>query len=202
MTVERGRDWGERRARPPDVVEVADDAAAGALVNRLRAAGKPLPPIGLRAGDLRRTLGGADTGLDAGEVGWYPVDLGVATFGGHTRWFVSHLVARRGWWRGEVVALMNAEFLGHWDVAPRSHPNDGRLDLVRTVDLRVGDRWKAWRRLAGGTHVPHPQITTGRVDDLALSFARPLTVRLDGVACGRTNELRVHLEPDALVVCI
>jgi hypothetical protein len=207
MTVERGRSWGERRPRPPDLVEVADDAAAGALINQLRAAGQPLPPIGLRAGDLRRTLGGDGGGrvrapLDGPELGCYPVDLGVAVFGGRPRWFLSHLVARRSWWWGEVVAVMNAELIGPWDVAPRSHPNDGRLDVVRTSDLGLGDRWKARRRLRTGTHTPHPRITTARADELELAFAHPLTIRLDGVKVGRATELHVHVEPDALVVCI
>ena len=34
------------------------------------------------------------------------------------------------WWRGRVVAAMNAEFLGPWDVAPRAHPGDGLLDVL------------------------------------------------------------------------
>ena len=159
MTIERGQDWGRRVDRPDELVEVADDAAAGALVTGLRRAGRPLPPLGLLAGDLRRTLGRPDavTALDR-QVSEFTVDLGVVTVAGEEHWFVSHVVARRSWWRGEVVAAMNAEFLGAWDVAPRGHPNDGRLDLVRVQDLSVSDRWKAWRRLPSGSYLPHPGI--------------------------------------------
>jgi YegS C-terminal NAD kinase beta sandwich-like domain len=203
MTVERGQDWGRRINRPDELVEVAGDAAAGALVTERRRAGRPLPPLGLRAGDLRRTLGRADpvAVLDR-EVSEFTVDLGVVTVAGEDHWFVSHAVARRSWWRGEVVAAMNAEFVGPWDVSPRGHPNDGRLDLVRVRDLSVGDRWKAWRRLPSGTHLPHPGIEVRAVTDLVLELAEPLTVHVDGVVAGTADHLVLRVEPDALTVCV
>src|SRR4029079_13983473 len=148
VPVRRGEDWGRRAVRPADVVEVADDAAAAALVDAARREGRPAPVVGLRGGDLRRTLGGAAP-FDhlAASVGEYPIDVGLAVLDGVERAFVAHLVARGSWWRGEVVAAMNAEHLGTWDVAPRGHPNDGRLDVLHVVDLALGDRWQAWRRL-------------------------------------------------------
>ena len=39
---------------------------------------------------------------------------------------------------------MNVDRLGHWDVAPRAHPNDGRVDVVE-VDAAMS----AARPLAG-----------------------------------------------------
>ena len=46
-------------------------------------------------------------------------------------WGVAHVVVRRQWWRGEIVMAMNAQFYGRYDVAPRGHPNDGKVDVVR-----------------------------------------------------------------------
>ena len=203
MTIERGQDWGRRVDRPENLVEVADDAAAGALITGLRRAGRPLPPLGLLAGDLRRTLGRPDpvTVLD-GQVSEFTVDVGVVTVAGEEHWFVSHVVARRSWWRGEVVAAMNAQFVGAWDVAPRGHPNDGRLDLVRVQDLSVSDRWKASRRLPSGSYLPHPGIEARPVTELDLALAEPLTVRVDGMATGTADRLVLRVEPDALTVCV
>jgi len=203
VTVRRGEDWGRRAARPADVVEVADDAAAAALVDAARWEGRPAPKVGLRGGDLRRTLGGgAPVDHLADSVGEYPIDVGLAVLGGVERAFVAHLVARGSWWRGEVVAAMNAEHLGTWDVAPRGHPNDGRLDVLHVVDLGLGDRWKAWRRLPTGTHVPHPGIELRPTAAVDLVLGRPLTVWLDGRRAGTTDHLVVRVEPDALTVCI
>ena len=202
MTVRRGEDWGRRAARPADVVEVADDAAGAALVDAARQEGRPAPVLGLRGGDLRRTLGGAPVDHLADEVGEYPVDVGLVVLDGVERAFLAHLVARRSWWRGELVAAMNAEHLGAWDVAPRGHPNDGRLDVLHVVDLSVGDRWKAWRRLPTGTHVPHPGIALRPAAAVDLALRRPLTVWLDGRRAGTTDHLVIRVEPDALTVYI
>ena len=203
MTVRRGEDWGRRAARPADVVEVADDAAGAALVDATRRDGRPAPVLGLRGGDLRRTLGGgAPVDHLADEVGEYPVDVGLVVLDGVERAFLAHLVARRSWWHGEVVAAMNAEHLGAWDVAPRGHPNDGRLDVLHVVDLGLGDRWKAWRRLPTGTHVPHPGIALRPAAAVGLALRRPLTVWLDGRRAGITDHLVIRIEPDALTVCI
>ena len=202
MTVQRGQDWGRRVPRPPDLVEVADDAAAGAVLEQAREAGGPLPRLGLLGGDLRRTLGGSTVDRLGDEVAEFVVDVGQTTLDGRVRWFVSHLVARRSWWRGEVLAAMNAQFLGRWDVAPRGHPNDGRLDVVHVVDLAVGDRWKAWRRLPQGAHVPHPGIQVQRVASLEVDLRRPTAVWLDGRPSGRATHLALRVEPDALTVCV
>jgi hypothetical protein len=203
VTIERGQDWGRRVDRRSDVVEVASDAEAGALLTRLRRAGQALPTLGLLAGDLRRTLGRPDrvARLDR-EVSEFTVDVGVVTLAGEEHWFISHVVARRSWWRGEVAATMNAQFLGSWDVAPRGHPNDGRLDLAHVTDMGVADRWKAWRRLPTGTHVPHPGIEARPITDLDLALSGPLAVHVDGVSRGTTGRLVVRLEPDALTVCV
>ena len=203
MTIERARDWGWRGPRPHGLVEAADDAAAGRIVRDREAAGAGLPPIGLLGGDLRRTLGGTDRIEHlAAEVAVFTVDLGIAELDG-TRWtFVSHLVARRSWWSGELLAVMNAELLGAWDVAPRSHPNDGRLDVLHVEDLPLSDRWKAWRRLRTGTHLPHPAIQVQRTAATEISLARPLPVRLDGVVVGEFSHVAIRVEPDALTVCI
>ena len=127
--------------------------------------------------------------------------VGVALVDGTLHWFVAHAVVRRSWWRGRVVAAMNAEFVGRWDVAPRSHPNDGKLDVL-DGDLGIGDRLKARSRLPLGTHVPHPDITERRVEHLALDLAQPTPVWLDGVAVGAARNLLLRVEPDALTVVV
>lgn len=114
--------------------------------------------------------------------------------------FVAHLVARNRWWT-RVFAAMNAEHLGRWDVAPRGHPGDGRLD-VYDARLKAGDLWKVRARLPMGAHLPHPRIEERRVPAAQVELDRPLPVRLDGeiVATGRV--LSVRLEPAALTVVV
>jgi len=204
VTVEKGVDWGGTGPVPEDLVVVDGDAAARAVVAAARADGRPLPTLGLLGGDLARTLGGARAAdaarlREAGTVA--TVDLGVAVLDGVRHPFVAHLVARRGWWRGPVLAVMNAQFLGAWDVAPRAHPGDGRLDVL-DGDLGLGDRWKARSRLPAGTHVPHPGIAQRRVARWEATFARPTPVRLDGEVVATVRALEVEVEADVLTVVV
>ena len=96
---------------------------------------------------------------------------------------------------------MNAAFLGSWNVAPRAHPGDGRLDVLE-ADLGWGDRWKARQRLPGGTHVPHPGIAQRRVTAGEWSFERPIDVYIDGRRHRRVRRLAVEIEPEALGVVV
>jgi diacylglycerol kinase family enzyme len=130
------------------------------------------------------------------------VDLGSVRLDGEQHWFVAHLVVRGAtWWRGRVLAVMNAQWYGRWDVAPKSHPNDGLLDTFDS-DLRFDDRLKARRRLPTGTHVPHPGIAQQRVRTATFELARPGRVELDGVDVGRVRTLEVSVEPDALTCVV
>jgi hypothetical protein len=204
MVVERGTAWGVPGPLPADGVVVRTDAEAREIVERCRRAGEPVPPLGLLGGDLCRTLGGRgdEARLRSPGATRLPVDVGAVLLDGRLHWFVAHLIARRGWWSGRIVAAMNAEYLGPWDVAPRSHPNDGRLDTL-DADLPFGDRLKARRRLATGSHVPHPGIRERRVDAAQFEFGEPMTIWLDGVRLdGAVRRLSVRVERDALTCVV
>jgi hypothetical protein len=203
VTIQRGAAWGWAEPLPADGIVVASDAEARAVVERARRAGERIPTLGLVGGDLCRTLGGTGDRerLHRDRAMTFPIDLGAALVGGRLHWFVAHLVARRSWWRGRLVAVMNAQWLGRWDLGPRSHPNDGRLDLT-DADPPLGDRLRARRRLPTGTHVPHPDIATRQVTAWQTDLAPPLDVWLDGVRVERVATLSVRVEPDALRVVV
>lgn len=202
MTIEKGRSWGEPGPLAADGVVVRTDAEARAAVEAARRAGGPIPELGLLGGDLCRTVGGRgdEARLRSADAVRLPVDVGSVLVDGRLHRFVAHLVARRSWWRGRVVAVMNAQWIGAWDVAPKSHPNDGLLDVF-DGDLSLDDRWKARRRLLTGTHVPHPGIAQRRVAALQVDFDRPTPVWLDGERVGEARSLAIRIEPDA-VTCV
>lgn len=202
MTIEKGMPWGQPGALPADGVLVRSNAEARRVVEDARRRSEPVPTLGLLGGDLCRTVGGrGDEGrLRSPDAMTLPVDLGSVLLDGRQHWFLSHLVVRGSWWRGRVVAVMNAQWIGAWDVAPRSHPNDGLLDVF-DGNLSFDDRMKARRRLRTGTHVPHPGITQRRVKALQLDLDRPVGVHLDGERVGTARRLAIRLEPDA-VTCV
>ena len=185
------------RRAPVDAARASTDAELAALVG----AGSP-GPVELVGGDLWRTLGGSTT---APTVQLLPVDVLAVELDGVATTAVAHVVVkrpgRRGWWSGPIVGVLNVGTVGAWDVAPRAHPNDGRLDLVEVAaTMPVRARLQARRRLATGTHVPHPAITTRQRTDVDLAFDEPLEVRVDGSTVGRARHVRVTVAPDACTV--
>ncbi len=203
MTIRKGEPWGEPGPLPRHGVVVRSDREAREIVTAARRAGEPIPPLGLLGGDLCRTLGGTgDEGrLRSEQAVQLPVDLGAVLLDGRLHWFVAHLVARRSWWFGRVVVAMNAQYRGQWDVAPRGHPNDGRLDVLDGAPS-IGQRWQARRRLTSGTHVPHPAIEERRVSAVQLDLVRPTPIELDGDDLGEATTLSIRVEPDALLCVI
>jgi hypothetical protein len=203
VIIAKGRPWGEPGPLPAGGVVVRSDAEARAVVAAARREMRPVPALGLVGGDLCRTLGGTgdERRLRSSEGMRFPVDLGEALLDGTLHPFVAHLVARGPGWLGRVVVAMNAEWLGPWDLGPRSHPNDGLLD---TYDARIplGDLLKVRARLPTGTHLPHPAIRERRTRALQVELDRPTPVRLDGERVGSARLLSLRVEPDALTVVV
>jgi len=204
MTIAKGRPWGTPGRLPDDGVAVRSDAEARAVVEAARRAGEPVPTLGLLGGDLCKTLGGLrdEARLRSAEAMTFPVDLGRVTADDRAPgWFVAHAIARGPFWTGRAVAVMNAQWLGDWDLGPRAHPDDALLD-VTDGSLPLGDLAKARRRVRLGTHLPHPGLRTSRAAHVELAFDRPRVLWLDGQRVGRVHRLVVDVEPDALHVVV
>lgn len=202
MTIRRGEDWGRPGRPPADLIWFDDDASAA------RAVDAGAREIGLGGGDMARTLGSAS----AESAVSFPVDtVEVTSADGGRVVALAHVVIRNRrwrWWRGSIVVVMNAQFIGRWDVAPRGHPNDGRLEVLEvesTMSLR--QRFLARRRLPTGTHVPHPLIRTRSSALITVPVPRSATVVVDGRpwidgSSSPEPTLTIRAVPDAFVAWI
>jgi hypothetical protein len=196
VTISKGSSYGEPGAAlPEDGVRCANDADARRAVEEARRQGGPFPVLGLLGGDLARTLGGTGA-LNVA----FPVDLGQVLVDGRLHLFVASCVVRSRSWR-RTLAVGNAQWLGRWNLWPRGHPNDGRLDVL-DAHLPAGDLWKVRRRLPTGSHLPHPAIQTRRVKAETVELARPLGVWLDGERVGDGCTFAFRCVPDALRVVV
>jgi hypothetical protein len=193
MTIQRGQPWGTTVQRPGDLALAPSDAAlAGWVAN-----GRP-GSYGLAGGDLYRSLGAPP---DRAVMQRLPVDGLEVVVDERRVLAVAHVVARHRWWRGPLLAVMNTDHLGTWNLAPRAHPNDGRFDVIEvapTMSLR--SRLQARSRLASGTHLPHPDITVRVATEAAWEFGRPMRIVVDGVDVGRGRRLSVRLLADLFTV--
>jgi hypothetical protein len=202
VTIRKGEAWGAPGRLPDDGVVVRSDAEARGVLETARREGRPFPVLGVLGGDLGRTLAspGEEDRLRSPAAMTFPFDLGQVLVDGRLHLFVAHLVARNRLWT-RAVGAMNVPWLGPWNLGPKAHPNDGRLD---TFDARLPlrDLAKVRRRLPTGTHLPHPGIEVRRAAAVTFELERPLPVWLDGERVDEGRVLAVRVEPDALTVVV
>lgn len=188
MTIKKGEAWGEPAGLPIEAT-VADDAAVAHHV----AAG-PGAVVAARSGDLLQTLGLGDT--QRADPLWFPMDLGFVSCDGELeRPFAAHVIARGPLWLGAGASVMNAAWLGDRYLGPRSHPNDGLLDIT-FGSLPPRQLWAARQRSRTGVHLPHPGLTVKRVEAWEHTFDRPRSIWVDGVRVGRAAQLTCRIERD------
>lgn len=209
--IERGEPWEEPSGAgiPPPLVrgtdhDLAHAVAAGGRELQFEPTGRSdlADALGL---DPERSGGRAASTVDVdlihvgeGEVAVNSVVLGVAP---HRlrRWQRSRSVEIEvdgrplGVHRATTVVVVNGGWLDGFDVAPRAHPGDGRLDL-QTYDVPGPQRRELRRRLRTASHLPHPGITERRIRAVTVEFDRPRACEIDG----RPSEPRDRLELEVL----
>jgi YegS C-terminal NAD kinase beta sandwich-like domain len=211
-----GQPWGHPASAPPDVELSGEDVDLAAVVARHRGAlvrFRPSP-----RSDIARALGlGADasgttevaldslvievdalgdtTAVNAVVVGRPPDRLGWTT----RKTPMSIRVDGRPWFTGEATTAVVAsgQFLRGADLVPRGHPGDGWAE-VQVYTVPRNERRAMRRRLASGTHVPHPFIKAGRARHVEIEIDRAVPLEVDGRARGTTQRLAVDLVPEAI----
>jgi hypothetical protein len=203
MTIRKGEPWGEPAVCPTDLRVVSTDRDLRDWVIRHRTRDQSIADVGVAGGDLARTCGGATRPPHPTSAKVVLDAMRVMLDDGDPTWGVAHVVVRRRWLRDEIVMVMNAQFYGPYDIAPRSHPNDGKLDVLR-VDRAMGwrDRLQARQRARNGTHLPHRHLSIQSLPELELSFDNSMVVWIDGVRCGAARRVRVTVEPDAFTAYV
>jgi diacylglycerol kinase family enzyme len=129
--------------------------------------------------------------VNALEIGTSPLSLRASTRSRAIAVTVDGRKIYKGTASGVVIA--NGQFIGEADLVPRSHPGDGRLE-VQIYALKPGERATMRRRLATGTHLPHPRITTAsgariRIEIVAGSWP----IKADSELAGRAGRVEVRI---------
>ena len=105
-------------------------------------------------------------------------------------------IAPRGTARMLMVTVSNGKFLGGaFRIAPQASVTDGRLDVCFFDDSGVFERIRLFAAALRGGHLGMPTVSSGRVQDLTLSFDNPPPMELDG-------ELRVARAPVVHLSCL
>ena len=200
MTIRRGADWG-RLGTPPEGLPCArSDHEIGEHL------GDGITTIGVRGGDMFATLGGSTSGSLPPTLE-LPIDVMRISYKHSrdselkTRVASSHCVLRSrngrgGWFWGNAVAVMNAQYFGEWDVAPRGHPNDGRVEILEVnARMSVRQRMIARSRMKTGTHLPHPDISVKSVSEFVWSGSA-MSMWIDGAKIGLVQSVEIQVMKD------
>ena len=207
----RGEPWGVPTSGPPDASGAGGDRELAALVHdnpgsRLAFEAAPecdlARAIGLVAARPRHTevsidalqLEGGAIAINMVVLGQPPDRLGRRHRARQVQVEVDERVRFEG--SATTVVIANGEFLRGHDVVPRGHPGDGRLD-VHVYALGPRERGPMRRRLADGTHLPHPQVLVASGRHVRVRWAGPAPVEIDGAAGPPTASFEARLEPAA-----
>lgn len=205
MVIQRGQSWGSVGIAVDDLVWASSDAELAKHISTGR------KDVAVSGGDMWRTIGSRSRRVLPGETAMcLPIDVmhvEYQTVTGDllTKMAVANVVVRPanvrgGWLRGEISVVANAQFLRKWDVAPRGHPNDGRVELTqvsRAMGLR--QRWSARSRLRTGTHLPHPLINAKSVPSFVTNFdeGSQQVLWIDQQRIGQVKSVTIEVISDA-----
>jgi hypothetical protein len=206
MTIRKNEDWGSTVVRPENLVICETDAATSQLATDFYLQQKPMPAIAITRSSLSRTLGKEGSNVNSQNMQATPFDLIEVTFVDASMieqkvLALGYGLLRKSWWRGDIVAAMNTSFIGDWDCAPRSHPNDGKFDLLAVNgEMKSTQRLIASRRLKFGTHLPHPQISVKQLTSFEADCSAKPNLYVDNRRFMSVNQCKFRLLPDALTL--
>ena len=98
--------------------------------------------------------------------------------------------------RATTVTAANGQFFHGLDLIPRGHPGDSCIE-VQILALPVGQRKAFKRRLATGTHVPHPGVIEGRGRRVEVSWRGRRSLNIDGRDQDLEDSIVVDVRPNA-----
>jgi hypothetical protein len=207
-----GEDWGEAATGPPDLEVTGSDADLAAAVTARPGALVRYRPVG--PSDIAQAVGLTEGSsgewavpmdalrVDSGTLAVNMVVVGVPPDRARrfTQARIPFEVAVDGapWWSGKALGAVIAtgEFLRGHDVVPRGHPGDGRAE-IQVYAERGSERTAVRRRLASGTHVPHPRIRQRTGRSFVVGCAHPWTIEIDGRPDRETTKVHVEVVPNA-----
>lgn len=206
MTIKKGSNWGSTVARPIDLVTCQSDLEASKLLTEHYLQKKPFPAIAISRSNLARALGTKGASASNQTMHATPFDLIEISFvdasnAKQTVLALGYGLVCKSWWRGEIAATMNTSFVDNWDCAPRSHPNDGKFDLLTVAnEMSVSQRLIASRRLRFGTHIPHPQISVKQMTYFETQCPTRPDLYIDDQKFSSVRSCSFKIMPDAITL--
>jgi diacylglycerol kinase family enzyme len=119
------------------------------------------------------------------------------------QYFAASHVSSGHWLSHDFVVITNTGRCGSYDIAPRAHPNDGTLDMMKlNTEMKLQQRVLARHRARTGTHVPHPSINVSRHSTIDLVRHKRARLCLDGVDIKDWKSASITVLADACYIYV
>lgn len=203
MGIDKSTPWGEVVIFDDAIPSFDSEAALAAFLST--PSNDPISEVRLTAGDFVDMTGGRNS--DPTRMRRYPCDILTFTLTGsrsRSGSTIGSIVVdhAEGWTRRKMYVASNLGRQSVYTFAQRSHPNDGRFEIVETKEaLSVTARLELRHRWRLGEPIDHPSIHRRSATTLTLK-GRRLRVSVDGRKMGLFESVEIGLRPDSLIVYV
>jgi hypothetical protein len=191
--IRRGQPWGIPADMSDDVLVVESDQVLSNTERTCR--------IVLTGGDISRSLGNPVVpvvGSACTEVAIDAMLCDITTTDGRSILAVAASSIIVGdFWRGRHLIVSNAGWIGNSNVAPRAHPNDGKVEVFTiTSQMSLRQRFLARRKMQTGTHLPHPDLSSKQIATQSIVRQNGEKLMIDGRKIDNWASISIRVEPD------
>ena len=191
--IHRGQPWGEPSCMTRDVLIVDNDQTM-AHTDRTH-------EIFLSGGDIARSLGNPSVPTLGSACTEVAIDAMVCDITTSDEQSITIVAASSiiigSYWKGQHVIVSNAGWIGERNVAPRSHPNDGKVEmLTMNSHMSLRQRFLAYRKMKTGTHLPHPQLSATQISTACIERQKGQKLVIDGEKFIDWTSISITVQPD------
>ena len=157
--------------------------------------------IFLSGGDIARSLGNPVVpliGSACTEVTIDAMQCDITTGNSQsTRVIAASSIVVGNFWKGRYLIVSNAGWLGDSNVAPRAHPNDGKVEMLTIAShMSLRQRFLARRKMHTGTHLPHPDLSSSQRATHTIDRQNGELLMIDGKNAGDWTSISIAVQPD------
>ncbi|MEI7971059.1 MAG: hypothetical protein WCI10_00795 [Actinomycetota bacterium] len=204
MPITPGSPWGITSTVPDHAMQIDSDRQLGTFLRDNAAQQIHNQTFFVQSGDILKVLGVSKrTGktnrlrvvIDAISVSYTDADGHE-----HTDVCIGSLSIARRFFRGAISVITNSGFWKQREVAPRAHPNDGKLDIFEVSGaMRRSQRRLMWQKTALGTHLPHPLLAYSQGEFFNWSGS-PQRLTIDGQFVAWVTQVSCRIQSDCVQV--
>ena len=202
MPISPGSAWGEPCSTPSDLLRLSSDREVGIFLRDHDARQIHSKKISYQKGDLIKVLGLDDLrkGIQCLRVILDAIYVEYVDTEGNSHHDVCvgslHIGSR--FLRGAISIASNSGYWRGREVAPRSHPNDGKLDIVEiSAAMNWTQRRMAWNKALTGSHIPHPLIQYSQGEFFQWS-GKDKRLVIDGQFVAQVQKVSCRVQSDCL----